>query len=230
MIGGTLHVGIHRRGALPIWHLTDHQLSSEQAGTTVAYLAGAEGYNRVTVQYTDIANEYPQKPESANNEFNQNARSLRPDTLNMPSIGRAGHAAAIARIVIDQASAARRHVETNIDHLAYLFTPGDILEFTHAGSASVALKCRLALLAEGQDKRVQISAIEHSPTLDMLRNSVISPPPGCVGEDCEPDEDDPGDTDPGTCEEARGERITRRAWKRSTRLIGLHFFLTAEHT
>jgi hypothetical protein len=88
-------------------------------------------------------------------------------------------------------------VETNVDHLAYLFTPGDVIEFSHAGTASVRLPCRLVKLEEGQDKRVGLALIEHSPTLDALRNSVLSPPPGCVGEDCEPPEDDPGDTDPG---------------------------------
>ena len=88
----------------------------------------------------------------------------------------------------------------------------DVLEFSHAGTANVQLKCRLVKIEEGQDKRVHVALIEHSPTLDALRNSVISPPPGCAGEDCEPPEDDPGDTDPGTCEEARGGTGSLVAW------------------
>ena len=90
--------------------------------------------------------------------------------------------------------------------------PGAVLEFSHAGTANVQLKCRLVKIEEGQDKRVHVALIEHSPTLDALRNSVISPPPGCAGEDCEPPEDDPGDTDPGTCEEARGGTGSLVAW------------------
>ncbi|HEV2294459.1 MAG TPA: hypothetical protein VGR35_11435, partial [Tepidisphaeraceae bacterium] len=96
--------------------------------------------------------------------------------------------------------------------LAYVFTPGDVVEFSHAGTASVRLKCRIVSLEEQQDKRVQIGAIEHSPALDALRNSVIAPPPGCIGNDCEPDEDDDGDTDPGFCEEARGATGSLPTW------------------
>jgi hypothetical protein len=113
---------------------------------------------------------------------------------------------------MDQANAARRHIETNVDHLAYLFTPGDVLEFSHAGTASVRLKCRLSKIAEGQDKLVQIAALEHSPTPDALRDSIVGAPPGCVGNDCEPDEDPDGDTDPGACEEARGGTGSLVAW------------------
>ena len=109
-------------------------------------------------------------------------------------------------------AAARRNVETNVDHLAYLFVPGDVLQFTHGGTATVGLKCRVVRMEEGQDKRIRLGAVEHSPTLDALRNSVASPPPGCLGRDCEPDEDDPGDTDPGTCEEARGGTGSLVAW------------------
>lgn len=130
----------------------------------------------------------------------------------MPWMGPAAHASALARTILDQASAARRHVETNVDHLAYLFTPGDLLEFTHGGTSSVRLKCRLVKIAESEDKRVQLAALEHNPTLDALRNSVIGSPPGCIGSDCDEDEDDDGNTDPGTCEESRGGTGSVVAW------------------
>ncbi|HEV2292453.1 MAG TPA: phage tail protein [Tepidisphaeraceae bacterium] len=207
-IGGRLHVGMPRRGALPIWHFTEHSLAD--SATKVDFVA--KGPNRVRVQFAHVRDEYRQQTAEANYEFDQNSRSrVINDTISAPSIGRHGHAEILAKHVLQISEASRRHVATETHFVAYLFTPGDIVWITHAPTGLRRMRAQIAMMAEkGKGGGVALTLVEHRPTLDALRDSSLGPPPGCVGTDC--DGDDGGDTDPGVCEEARGGTGSAVAW------------------
>jgi hypothetical protein len=182
MVGGVLHVGVQKPGMWPVWHFSDAQIADENGKSSFAvkFLGRSDGPNRVRVGYRNILNEYSHDFAQADDEWDQNARSIvQLATIVAEGCGRFHSADILAKSVLDQVLGARRQATFKTHFVAWLLNPGDSIEVSSTQCALNRVPMDLMSLAEGQaNDPIELIALEHRGALDALlgRASVTLPP------------------------------------------------------
>lgn len=201
---GMLHVGVNKPGGFPVWHFTEDEIMEDSA--QIQYAARRGGTNRIRVQFTHVRDEYRKDFAEWNDEAAQNAIGrVRAETLSIDGIARHGHAEWIAKQIGDQLTASRRTLTFKTHYVAKALAVNDLIEVTHASLGLTRDKFKIVQIQEQDDGSVGVTAQEHRPVLENLRDEPPSPAP-LKGPD------DNGQTEPGFCENVEGSTGTGVVW------------------
>jgi len=184
-INGVLHVGFQRPFFFHASPTTEKQVLEDTSGgestMQVKFVGRSDQPNRVMVQYRDVLNEYMHDYAEASDEADINFRSkVQEVQIAAEGCGRFDSADFLAKSVLDQITGARRQVQFSAPYFGWLIAPTDVIEVTNRQMAINGLICVVNSITEESDKKVQIMALEHRPTLGGLIAHLIptTTPPG----------------------------------------------------
>jgi hypothetical protein len=163
---GRFHPVLMRRGAFPVWHFTDQQITDPK----LSYIGHGDGTNRIRGQFSNVRDEYRSDFAEANDEFLQNAMGrVQEDQISFTGIARYEHMAWLCKWVMDQSAAQRRKIEFKTGHQAFVLSPGAVVKVTCASCDLDAVWFRVTELREQGGGNWQVTAYEHPRTLDALK-------------------------------------------------------------
>jgi hypothetical protein len=178
VIHGKLHVGIHRSAGFSVAHFSEATIEADSC--SVQFLDRGSGTNRVRVEFTNVTDEYRNDFSEANDEYRQDVQGrVQSQTVSIRGIGRSTHADIVAKAILDQVGASRRMVSFDTNFRAWMLTPGDPIEVTHAGCGLSYLPMRVMSLREDEDGKIRVEAIDRMKLRDHRQSlDDETPPPG----------------------------------------------------